>query len=526
MSTLSASPVSPPTADGVSRAPFGLEILTSDEMARADRAAARRGVPTRLLMERAGAAVAEAFCARWPAARRVAALAGPGANGGDGYVVARLLAQRGIAVHVFALGRAAMQGDAGEAATAWEGETSPLVDLSGPEGAARLARCDVVIDALFGAGLSRPLDAEALRAVDAVAAWRESGRERGLLAVDVPSGLHADTGFALGAAAKADLTVTFARKKPGHCLSPGRRLCGRVHVADIGVSDEDVASVGASAFRVAPELWRGAWTGPGADSHKFTRGHAVVTCGGPWATGAARLCARGALRIGAGVATLAAGREAAPIAAAHLTAIMLSLCEGPDDLTAILADPRVTACALGPGGGVGERTRSLVLAALEARAALVLDADALTSFAQGPGELFARIAGREAPVALTPHEGEFKRLFGDLGGSKLERARKAATRSGATVILKGADTVIAGPDGRAAILDFDAPYLATAGSGDVLAGFVTGLLAQGVPVFSACAAAVWTHASLGARLGPGMIAEDLPDAAPVLLAELFGQKHP
>jgi hydroxyethylthiazole kinase-like uncharacterized protein yjeF len=343
-----------------------------------------------------------------------------------------------------------------------------------------------------------------------------------VLAVDVPSGLDGTTGQAPGPVVEATRTITFFRRKPGHVLMPGRALCGSVTIADIAIPASVLAEIGAKAWGNAPELWLAGFPLPKLAGNKYGRGHAVAVSGPAAHTGAARMGARGALRIGAGLVTVASPPDAVAANAAHLTAIMLLPFEGSAGLARILADRRKNAVLLGPALGIGEATRRLVLAALASGAATVLDADAITSFAQTPGELFKAIADlADRPVALTPHDGEFQRLFPDIDeGSKLERARAAAQRSGAIMVLKGPDTVIAAPDGRAAINDNAPPWLATAGAGDVLAGFITGLLAQGMPAFEAACAAVWLHGAAATTFGPGLIAEDLPERLPEVLRAL------
>jgi NAD(P)H-hydrate epimerase len=334
-----------------------------------------------------------------------------------------------------------------------------------------------------------------------------------------------------GAAVRAAGTITFVRLKPGHLLQPGRALCGPVELADIGIGEEIVRALGVSAFANGPELWGAAFPRLAVDAHKYTRGHAVVLSGGRLHTGAARLAARGALRAGAGLVTLASPEEALAVNAAHLTAIMLRPCDGPEDLEDLLADPRLNAVALGPALGIGEGTRALVSAALDAERAVVLDADAITSHAGDP-EALAR-PGRHAgpgegawPV-VTPHDGELARLLRGRDDilehpSKIERARAAAALTQAVMVLKGPDTVIAAPDGRAAVNRNGSAVLGTAGSGDVLAGVIAGLLAQGMPSFEAACAGVWLHAEAGARFGPGLVAEDIPEGLPGVLRELMG----
>jgi len=484
--------------------PLGCCLLANAEMARADALAVESGRAVDALMEAAGVAVATVVAARFPRGR-ILVLCGPGNNGGDGYVAARELAARGRAVRVAALGGATPgEGPAARAAASWRGP----VEAAGP---AALAGADLLVDALFGAGLSRDLAGEARALVEAMAA---SGIP--IVAVDVPSGVDGDTGSVRGAAARAAASVTFFRRKPGHLLMPGRALCGETVLARIGMPDDVLAAIGPLCFRNEPALWGDLLPRPAMDGHKFSRGHVLVV-GGEALGGAARLAAMAALRAGAGLATIAAPAAALASyrASAHAETMVEAL--GPGDaLAPLLADARRNALLAGPGNGVGAATRARVLEALATRRACVLDADALTSFAGAPRDLFAAIAG---PVVMTPHEGEYARLFGG-GGDKLSRARAAAAASGAVVLLKGADTVVAHPDGRAAINDNAPPDLATAGSGDVLAGTIAGLLAQGMPPFEAAAAGAWLHGAAGAARGAGLVASELPRTYPRLLARL------
>jgi hydroxyethylthiazole kinase-like uncharacterized protein yjeF len=331
----------------------------------------------------------------------------------------------------------------------------------------------------------------------------------------------------MGAAVRATETVTFFRRKPGHLLLPGRLLNGRLRLADIGIDATVLETIGPTIFENDPDLWQALVPVPRMDGHKYSRGHAVVVSGGAAATGAARLAGRAALRAGAGLATLASPREALAINAAALTAVMVRAVDGPVEFAALLADPRLNACVIGPGAGVGQPTCDMVLTALAGPRALVLDADALTSFAASPRVLFAAIRSQGYPqVVLTPHQGEFGRLFKQFdeistAGSKLDQARRAALESGAVVLLKGPDTVVASPDGRAAIAANAPPWLATAGSGDVLAGMIGGMLAQGVPVFEAACIGVWMHGEAGQEAGPGLIAEDLPEVLPAVTRRLY-----
>jgi hydroxyethylthiazole kinase-like uncharacterized protein yjeF len=332
----------------------------------------------------------------------------------------------------------------------------------------------------------------------------------------------------MGAAINAEQTVTFFRKKPAHLLMPGRAHCGKIAVAPIGIPDTVLARIQPRTFENVPGLWRDKFAIPRTQGHKYDRGHAVVVSGPSWSTGAARLASRGALRAGAGLVTIASPHEALAINAAANLAIMVRPVDGATELARFLQDRRLNALAIGPGLGVSEATCELVLAALDGERAVVLDADAITSFATAPQRLAAAVEQRaEKATIFTPHEGEFSRYFHGLdedtkAGSKLERARRAAERVGAVVVLKGPDTVVAAPNGRASIAGNAPAFLATAGAGDVLTGITAGLVAQGMSAFEAASAAVWLHGEAARVFGIGLIAEDLPEQLPSVYRALFG----
>jgi hydroxyethylthiazole kinase-like uncharacterized protein yjeF len=347
-----------------------------------------------------------------------------------------------------------------------------------------------------------------------------------VVAVDMPSGLHGDAGRPLGRiAVHANLTVTFFRKKPAHLLVPGREFCGETIVADIGIPESVLAEIRPLTHENAPLLWLKKFPWPKRNAHKYSRGHVVSVSGPAAATGAARLAARGALRAGAGLVSVASPRDAVAVNAAHLTAIMVKPFDDASTLGALLADRRLNALVIGPGCGVSETTQELVAICLGSPASVVLDADALTSFLDDPSALFAQLRER---TVLTPHEGEFERLFPGLlahSASRLDAARSAAKLAGCTMLLKGPDTIIAAPDGRAAITANAPPTLATAGSGDVLSGMVAGLLAQGMEPFEGAAAASWLHGEAANKFCPGLIAEDIPETLPAVLRELKGRRE-
>ena len=521
--------------------PYLTEIVTSAQMRAIETAAIASGRVSGLeLMERAGAGVVEAILSAWPEYReapphgpwRATVLCGPGNNGGDGYVVARLLAEAGWQVKVLSYGDCArLPPDARENHDRWcqIGSVAPVWPKGG-----EVFQADVLVDALFGIGLSRPIDAlvgmlediyEALHSV--FAGPRSPGIDR-LVAIDMPSGLDADSGnYLCGPDAPGltyDLTVTFQYLKPGHLLGEGGDICGDVNVVEMGLAGVTRERVG--QIRVAGPDHRLCKYG----GHKYDHGHALVLGGGPGHGGAARLAARAALRVGAGLVTLGVPPDALSENAARLDAVMLAQVGNGAALARMLEDARLKALCLGPGLGHA-RARELVPVALAARRAVLLDADALTAFADAPDQLFSAL---HPQVVLTPHGGEFARLFPDLAQrlvvsdgsqaaamSRLDAAQQAATRAGCTVLLKGPDTVIATAEGdamiAAAVGKDAAPWLATAGAGDVLAGIVTGLLARDFAPLDAAGVGAWLHAEAARRFGPGLIAEDLPEQIPGVL---------
>lgn len=491
-----------------------MELLTPDEMGQADRLTIERGTPGLVLMENAGAAVARVAARAARIGSSLLVLCGPGNNGGDGFVAARLLAEAGYRVRLALLGRRdALRGDAAAMAARWAAPVEVAQACS-------LADVDLVIDALFGAGLARDLDGEARALVERVNA---SGLP--VLSVDLPSGINGATGAVRGAAIRARWSVTFFRPKPGHLLMPGRASTGQLSVADIGIHRDVLEVIQPRACRNAPGLWQAHFPVPRIEGHKYSRGHLVAVSGPAQASGATRLAARAALRAGAGLVTVASPMEALPIHAANLSAIMVRPVENAAALAQLLEDRRLSTVVIGPGVGVGQGARDRLAVCAGRR--LVIDADLITSFKGAADQLAAQLAGAPAAVA-TPHDGEFARLFEGCpdvldAPSKLERVRAGARRLGIVLVLKGADTVVAAPDGRAAIADNAPPWLATAGAGDVLAGIVGGLLAQGMAPFEAASAGVWLHGEAARQAGPGLVADDLIDALRPVYARLFAQ---
>ena len=474
-----------------------MEVLTTSEMEHADRLTITAGTPGFALMLSAGQAVAEAamdLAEEGP----IVVVAGRGNNGGDGFVAAAELAARGREVSVILLcERDSLQGDAASAARGWKFPVLPF----NPQAIGKPA---LIIDALFGAGLNRLVKGEPHEMIEAI-----NANGAPVLAVDLPSGINGTTGAVMGVAVRAAETVTFFRRKPAHLLLPGRLHCGRVRVADIGIDRSVLAEIKPRTFENVPDTWGASFPVPQADGHKYARGHAVIVSGDIASTGAARLAARGALRAGAGLVTLASPRDALAVNAAALTAVMVRAVDTAIEFGELIGDKRLNACVIGPGAGISERTRDFVHTALSAQRASGAGcrcADQLCRRA-GPAVRVHQGRRRITQVVLTPHEGEFPRLFSDISNkhplrSKLERVRDAAERSGAVVLLKGPDTVVASPDGRATIASNAPPWLATAGAGDVLAGMIAACWRRACRRSKPPASACGCTARAPARRGP------------------------
>lgn len=481
-------------------------LLSPAQMYRADQMTIDSGISGAVLMESAGLAVARAIMQRYSPCR-VLVLCGPGNNGGDGFVVARHLKAAGWSVRLVLWGAATdLSGDAAHHARLWSGVIEPWSpDL--------LQAVDLVVDALLGAGLSRAPEGELLHIIQAV-----NASSLAVCAVDIPSGLDGASGYAPAEVIQAHLTVTFFRKKPGHVVFPGRSLCGEIVVADIGIPDTVLRDLDIQCAENSPANWLGVFPRPSLTGHKYQRGHTLVV-GGEHLTGAARLSALACARVGSGLVSVAAPEPVWSVYATALSSIMVQPFQSTSDLDALIGQSRRNCAVIGPGLGAHDHVRSLVLAVLAHRLATVLDADAISVFQHEPDTLLAAL---HAQCVLTPHEGEFARLFPQISGQRLDQARQAARRSGAIVVLKGPDTMIAAPDGRVCINSNASPYLATGGTGDVLSGMIAGLLAQGMPAFEAACAGVWLHGECSCAMGPGLIADDLPQHLPGVLSQLLG----
>jgi len=514
------------------------ELLTADEMQSVDCHAVRSGVDSYSLMQAAGRAIAASVQMLPCETRRVLVLAGTGNNGGDGAVAGEALRQSGIAVTLLRVcsdrekdkkSTASTElTDTDRAFAAWHGPTHwlELVTAGLPATIEQLLdSADVIVDALLGAGLSRRIDGLLAQLIEAA-----NNASAHILAVDLPSGLDGNSHIPQSICVRADTTVTFFRYKPAHCLYPGRALCGQLELAQIGLTAAMLSPISSDCRINHPESWRDLLPLPAVDGHKFQRGHVLVRGGPVQQTGAARLSATAALQTGAGLVTLASTSDALAVNASHLTAVMLSTVNSGREWQVAIDDSRITALLIGPGNGRSAATRSAVLAALTTGKSVVLDADALSCWQQTSSLLFPALRSSASAVVLTPHAGEFKRLFGNMDfmqlPSKLHQAQAAAVESGAVVVFKGPDTVIAAPDGRAAININAPPWLATAGAGDVLAGVIAAFLSQGVEAYAAACAGVWVHGNAASEQGFPMTAESLIPALGSVIAKLLPPNYP
>lgn len=492
------------------------ELLSAAQMQAVDQRAIDQGLDSFALMNAAALGVVEhvievlerEFTDKKIGDVQLVVLAGPGNNGGDGLIAASVLRDKGYAVSLLHFGfLSPEQSDAGRAYSLWKAPTLSLEDGHQLHDDL-IMDATIIVDALFGAGLSRALDpttAALVHRVNESNAW--------VVAVDVPSGLDGNRNQSLGACIQANSTVTFCRFKPVHVLYPGRALCADKTLVQIGLDERQFNRDAPICCLNVPAVFKHALPSFDATSHKFHRGHVVVRGGPVHSTGAARLSATTAIYSGAGLVSLACDSAALVVNASHLTAVMLARCDTVSEWKELLADSRINTVVVGPGNGLNDATRDAVRTVLELGRSCVLDADALSCWQELPDEALSLMAASDSQLVLTPHAGEFQRLFGHTEAveqpSKLHQARAAARLCGSTVILKGADTVIASKDGRACINANAPAWLATAGAGDVLAGLVAALMAQGMPAFEASCAGVWLHGAAAATLGYPMCAEQL-----------------
>ena len=477
-----------------------------------DQLIVERGASNLSLIEAAGRAVSEEISARWTPSKALI-MCGPGKNGADGCVVAKSLQEKGWDVTIgFIKDPLKSSGYISDIFHGWMGPAELLNPLL-------LDNTDIVIDALFGAGFRHPISDSIFQTLKSL-----SNLKKPVVAIDLPSGVDGDEGTVHTVSPKADLTVTFFKHKFGHLLYPGRAYCGEVVVLDIGIPDSLLDEISCNTWINEPLLWKHLFPWPKYDDHKYRRGHVLVVSGGVGSTGAARLASVAAYRVGSGLVTLACPTDALSSLTKCEPEFLLALIDSSASLYDLLLERKRNAVLIGPGNGLNDNTRENVLSILDTPAAAVIDADALTVFSEYPEELFKVL---DETCILTPHDGEFNRLFPfQKEGGRLSRARNAAKISGAVIVLKGPDTVVAHPDGRATITNISTPFLATAGSGDVLGGIIIGLRAQGVPSFEASSMGVWLHAKAATHFGPGLIASDISSHLPRVLRDLWEKRCP
>ncbi|MEO9640873.1 MAG: NAD(P)H-hydrate dehydratase [Lentilitoribacter sp.] len=488
------------------------ELLTPEQMSKADALTIESGIAGIELMRRAGAFIFEVLHQHFPKVKTVLVVAGVGNNGGDGFILAELLKRYGYDVAVTIIGDNTKI--AGDARLAFDKMSKDIQPIKNPD----FDDYHLIVDGIFGAGLKREVKGDFADIIHAINASATQ-----ILAIDLPSGINGQTGKVSGCAIKAQATATFFRYKPGHILFPGRELCGKVYLGQIGISEKVLNQISPRLNLNIPVLWQDHYPILKATGHKYSRGHTLSVSAGLDKSGAARLMAKAALRMGAGLVTIACPSETLSAHAARTDAIMLSKMDNEHELSNILDDKRINAVCVGPGLDPNEQTRSITKIILNTDKSVVLDAGALTAFSDEPCALFDLIKARSSPTILTPHDGEFARLFPvlTLSQDKVKRTKIASETSSATVVLKGPDTVIAKGSNNAAITSNAPPWLATAGSGDVLCGIITALLAQGMPEFEAACAGVWFHGEAGAKAGPGLISSDLEIALKDVIQNIY-----
>ena len=477
-------------------------LLTNSQMSFVENQAIKSGKKSTELMENAGTAVVKLILKRYKN-RNISVLCGPGKNGGDGFVVARLLKEQGWNVRL-GLTSSQKDKDSIEKAELWKGNIEPLNE-------SLLYGNPIIIDAMFGAGLKRKLTGIPLALVTKI-----NNKKLDCIAIDIPSGIDGDSGKILGDAPKCKLTITFFCAKPGHFLMPSKSKVGEVIIEDIGISNSFLKQINVKTFLNTPELWKKKFPIPTYDTHKYKRGHLLIA-GAANMTGATHLASSSARRIGAGVVTIGAPSSSCDIYKLGAFGHIVLPINNPGDWNNLLKNYKNTATLIGPGLGKIAFLKDVVIAALNSKKPVILDADGLNIFKNNPLQLFHSTNRKHI---LTPHEGEFKKLF-NFKGNPISRVSRAAKKSGAIVLLKGSSTIIAHPNGKIIINDTGKPYLATAGSGDVLAGIIAGLITQGMNVFEAGCGGTWIHGRAAELFGPGLIAEDIPKLIPTILNEII-----
>ncbi len=519
-----------------------MQILSPKEMQKIDKDAIKSGISGYNLMENAGRSVAKEIVSKFRKTK-VLVLCGPGNNGGDGFVVARILSEIGWEVSVASVNISKLKGDAEKARLSYKHNISSIISkdidvilnkrriqkdknksvnsscrdtiktndlLIGKQipQHSKIAPNLLVIDAIFGTGLNKIIKGDLAEVIEKI-----NKSNALVVAVDIPSGINGENGEVMGVAIKADITLTFTRKKLGLVLMPGKMNAGEVITTDIGIPEEIINKQKFSIYENSPNLWISSFPFPEPQDNKYTRGHVVVASGGVDCTGAACLASISALRCGAGLVTVLSPKEALSIYASKLNSVMAKPFRNIKEFVQFISDKHKNVIVLGPGNGANEETAEKVKKALSLKKTCVIDADAISAFAGRGRSLFKMI---KSPVVLTPHEGEFARIF-DIKGDKIKRAKDAAKKSNADIVLKCTDTIIEAHDNRIVINTCATPNLATAGTGDVLSGIIAGLLAQRMDPFEAACAGVYLHSQAAKEFGIGLIAEDMPQILPAVL---------
>jgi len=472
-----------------------------------DKRTIKKFIPGYKLMENAGGVIFKIIKKKFKKKKKIKILCGPGNNGGDGFVVAKLLEENGFQdVELFCLvTKNKLKGDAKIAANNFNKNLKSFNDF-------KISSNDLIIDGIFGSGLKRNISGNLKKIIEKI-----NLKKPYCISIDTPSGINGDTGEIQGTALKSNDTITFTTKKPGHLLSPGSEYCGNVIVGDIGINLEKL-SFKPRIFENHPDNWRSKFPWPNQKSHKYTRGFSLIICGEKM-TGASRLAARAAARIGCGLLCLGVPRKSFNIYSTENPIALIEIVDDKKDLNNLLKDKRINTILIGPGFGISKKKLELILKVVkEKKRLIVLDADALKNN-------FKKILLKnKTKIVITPHEGEFLQVLKDLNiknkKNKFSIVIEFIKKTKINLILKGNKTLICSQDGKISINTNTSPFLATGGSGDVLAGMITGLISQGMDIFNACCASVWIHGEIGRMKGPGLIAEDLPEMIPKVLKKL------
>ncbi|MDX1950377.1 MAG: NAD(P)H-hydrate dehydratase [Rickettsiales bacterium] len=495
------------------------KIFSAENTKKADSEAERFGISNFTLMCNAGEKSADLVDKILDYKKKgdaVYILCGVGNNGGDGYITARILKERGYDIRLSNIGDLRKVSELTLQAMDFAVSSGIEIEEFDED---YLEQADLIIDAIFGIGLKRDITGDIAEIIEKINYAKNSQKNKFLVfSLDVPSGVCSNTGEVRNIAIQADYTISYQTPKIGCYLLPAKNYVGKIEVADIGIPDEAFSEIYNPYFINSTDLWLDKFPFPKLESHKYHKGHIVIDGGEEDFTGASRMASIASMRVGAGLATICADEKSLPIYATSMLSVMVKRLKEIEDLEKYIKLKKVNSAVLGCGSGFDILAPLRVYHCLEEKLACVIDADVFSIFQEKPKE-FIKALKKNKKSVLTPHEGEFKRVF-NVDGSKIERASKAAKLCDNVIVLKGNDTIIASPDGRIAVNNNAPTWLATAGSGDVLAGIIGGLLAQNMPSFEAACAGVWIHSECANILGQGLISEDLIDAIPLVLQSL------